>query len=65
MCKSQWLEDPSQINEDKHNNLRSDTSRNFWYKEQKYVKGKMNELEINSGNKKRHLQRGINESKKG
>jgi len=55
MFKLQWLEDPSQINADKHRNLRSNSSINFRNKEQKYVKGKTNKLEINSGNKNRDL----------
>jgi hypothetical protein len=55
MFKLQWLQDPSQINADKHNNLRSDTTINFRNKEQKYVEGRTNELEINSGNKNREF----------
>ena len=39
----------------KHNKLRSDTSKNFRNKKQKYVKGKTKELAINGGNKNRDL----------
>jgi hypothetical protein len=65
MFKLQLLQDPSQINSDKQNNLSRDTSRNFRNKEQKYLKGKTNELEINIGNKNTEMYRGGNEFKKG
>jgi hypothetical protein len=60
------LQNPSQINEDKLQNLRCETSRTFRNKKWKYLKGKINELESNNKNKNiRDLYRSINEFKKG
>jgi hypothetical protein len=60
------LQNPSQINGDKLQNLRRETSRTFRKKKMEYLKGKINELETN--NKKKNIRdfwRGINEFKKG
>jgi hypothetical protein len=57
----QWLQDPSEINEDNLNNVRLDTSRHFMNRKRKYLKGRINELAMNSKNKNiRDLYRGIN-----
>jgi hypothetical protein len=59
------LQNPSQINRDNLQNLRHETSRTFRNKK-KYLKDKLNELEVNNKNKNmRDLSRGINEFKKG
>jgi hypothetical protein len=51
---------------DNLNNVRRETSRHFRNKTREYLKGKINELEMNSKNKNfRDLYRGINEFKKG
>jgi hypothetical protein len=58
------LQNPSQINGDNLKNLRCETSRTF--RNEKYLKGKINELETNNKNKNiKDLYRGINEFKKG
>jgi hypothetical protein len=49
--KLQWLQNPSQINGDKLQNLRCETSRTFRNKKREYLKGKINELETNNKNK--------------
>jgi hypothetical protein len=60
------LQNPSQINRDNLQNLRCETSRTFRNKKREYLKGKINELEINNKNKNiRDFYRGINEFKKG
>jgi hypothetical protein len=60
------LHNPNQINEDKLQNLRWETSRTFRNKKREYLKGKINELETNNKNKNiTDLYRGINEFKKG
>jgi hypothetical protein len=65
-AKLQWLQNPSQINEDNLQNLRREISRIFRIKKREYMKGKINELETNNKNKNiRGLYRGINEFKKG
>jgi hypothetical protein len=65
-AKLQWLQNPSQINGDNLQNLRSETSRICRNKKREYLKGKINELETNNKNKNiRGLYRGINEFKKG
>jgi hypothetical protein len=62
----QWLQNPSQINEDNLQNVRCETSRTFRKKKRGYLKDKINELETNKKNKNiRDLFRGINEFKKG
>jgi hypothetical protein len=60
MCR-----DPSEINGDKLNNVRSETGRYFRNKKRKYLKEKINDLATNSTNKNfRDLYRRINECKK-
>jgi hypothetical protein len=62
----QWLQNPSQIYGDNLQNLRRETSRTFRNKRREYLKGKINELEINNKNKNiRDLYRDINEFKEG
>jgi hypothetical protein len=57
----QWLQDPSEINGDKLNNVRCEASRHFRKKKREYLKGKINELATNSKNKNtRDLYREIN-----
>jgi hypothetical protein len=65
-AKSQWLQNPNQMNGDNLQNLRCETSKIFRKKKREYLKGKINELEINNKNKNiRDLYRGINEVKEG
>jgi Zn-finger nucleic acid-binding protein len=65
-AKLQWLQDPSEANEDNLNDVRQEVSRYFRNKKREYLKDKINELESNSTNKNiRDLNRGINEFKKG
>jgi hypothetical protein len=47
-----WLQDPSEINGDNLNNVRCEASRYFRNKKRKYLKDKINELAVNSKNKK-------------
>jgi hypothetical protein len=62
----QWLQDPSEGNEDNLINVRREASRHFRNKKREYLKYKINELESNSKNKNiRDLYRGITEFKKG
>jgi hypothetical protein len=64
--KLPWLQDPSEANEGNLSDIRREASRHFRNKEREYLKDKINELELNSKNKKiRDLYRGINEFKKG
>jgi hypothetical protein len=61
----QWLQDPNEISGDNLNNVRLEASRHFRNKKRKYLKGKINELAMNSKNKNiRDLYRGINEFKR-
>jgi hypothetical protein len=61
-AKLQWLQDPSEINEDNLNNVRHDDSRFFRNKKREYLNDKINELALKSKNKNiRDLYRGINE----
>jgi hypothetical protein len=61
-----WLQDPSEINGDKLNNVRPESSRYFRNKNREYLKDKMNELATNSKHKNvRDLYRGINEFEEG
>jgi hypothetical protein len=63
--KLQWLQNPSQSNEDDLQSLRHETSRTFRNMEREYLKDKINDLETNNKNKNiRDLYRGINEFKK-
>jgi hypothetical protein len=65
-AKLQWLQDPSEANEDNLSDVRREDSRHFRNKERDYLKDKINELQSNSKNKNiRDLYRGINEFKKG
>jgi hypothetical protein len=62
----QWIQDPSQSNEDNMNNVRREASRHFSNKKKAYLKAKIEELETNSRiNNIRDLYRGINDFKKG
>jgi hypothetical protein len=57
----QWLQDPSELNEDNLNNVRCEASRHLRNKKREYLKDKINELATNSMNKNmRDLYRGIN-----
>jgi hypothetical protein len=63
-AKLQWLQDPSEANEDNLIDVRREASRHFRNKKREYLKDKINELESNSKNKNiRDLYRGINEFK--
>jgi hypothetical protein len=46
-AKLQWLQNPSQNDEDNLQNLRRETSRTFRNKKREYLKTKINELETN------------------
>jgi hypothetical protein len=62
----QWLQDPSEVNEDNLSDVRWEARRHFRNKKREYLKDKINELESNSKNKNiRDLYWGINEFKKG
>jgi hypothetical protein len=62
----QWLQDPREINGGTVNNVRHEVSRHFRIKKSKYLKGRINELAVNSRNKNiRVLYRGINYFKRG
>jgi hypothetical protein len=59
--KLQWLQDPSEANEDNLSDVRREDSRYFRSKKKEYLKDKFNELESNGKNKNiRDLYRGIN-----
>jgi hypothetical protein len=61
----QWLQNPSEINGDNLNNVRRETSRHFRNKQREYLRGKINELAMNSKNKNiKDLYRGRNECKR-
>jgi hypothetical protein len=65
-AKFQLLEDPSEINGDNLNNVRSEASRYFRKQKREYLKDKINELATNSKDKSiRDLYRGINELMRG
>jgi hypothetical protein len=60
------LQNPKEINGDHLQNLRHETSSIFRNKKREYLKGKINELEINNKTRNiRDLYIGINEFKKG
>ena len=62
----QWVQDPSQSNEDNLNSVRRETSRHFRNKKKADLKAKIEELETNSKIKNiRDLYRGISDFKKG
>jgi hypothetical protein len=63
--KLQWLQDPSEVNEDNWSNVRREASRHFRNKKREYLKDKINEIELNNKNKNiRDPYRGITEFKK-
>jgi hypothetical protein len=65
-AKLQWLQDPSEANEDNLSDVRWEASTHFRNKKREYLKDIIEELESNSKNKNiRDLYRGINEFKKG
>jgi hypothetical protein len=60
------LQDPSEVHEENLSNVRRETSIHFRNKKRKYLKDKINEIELNSKNKNiRDLYRAITEFKKG
>jgi hypothetical protein len=60
----QWLQNLSDINGDNLNNIRCEASRHFRNTKREYLKGKINELAMNSKNMNiRILYRGINYSR--
>jgi hypothetical protein len=62
----QWLQDPTEVNEDNLSDVKWEASRHFQNKKQEYMKDKINKLVSNSKNKNiKDLYRGINEFKKG
>jgi len=64
--KMQWVQDPSQSNVDKLNNVRHEVSRHFREKKKAYLRARIEELETNSKNENiRDLYRGISDFKKG
>jgi hypothetical protein len=64
-AKLQWLQDPSEANEDSLSDVRREARRHFRNKKREYLKDKINELESNSKNKNiRDPYRGINEFKR-
>jgi hypothetical protein len=50
-AKLQWLQDPSEVNEDSLSDVRWEASRHFRNKRREYLKDKINELGSNSKNK--------------
>jgi hypothetical protein len=50
-AKLQWLQDPSEANEDNLSVVRREASTHFRNKKREYLKDKINELESNSKNK--------------
>jgi hypothetical protein len=59
------LQNPSQISGDNLQTLSCETSTTLRKKKREYLKGKINEPEINNKKNIRDLYRGINEFKKG
>jgi hypothetical protein len=65
-AKLQWLQDPSEVNEDNLSSVRREASRHFRNKKREYLKDKINEINLNSKNKNiGDLYRAITEFKKG
>jgi hypothetical protein len=59
------LQDPSILNEGNLHNVKREASRHFRNKKREYLKGKINEIDLNSKNKNiREVYRGITEFKK-
>jgi hypothetical protein len=50
-AKLQWLQDPSEVNEDNLSDVSREASRYFMNKEREYLQDRINELESNSKNK--------------
>jgi glycine betaine/choline ABC-type transport system substrate-binding protein len=64
-AKLQWLQDPSEANEDNLSDIRREASRHFRNKKREHLKNKINALESYSKNKNfRDRYRGTNEFKK-
>jgi hypothetical protein len=64
-AKLEWLQDPSEVNEDNLSNVWWEASTLFRKKKMEYLEDKINEFESNSNNKKiRDVWRAINEFKK-
>jgi hypothetical protein len=64
-AKLQWLQDPSEVNEDNLSDVRREASRYFRKKKREYMKDEIKEHESKNKNKNiRDLYRGINEFKK-
>jgi Fe-S cluster assembly ATPase SufC len=62
----QWLQDPSEINGVKLNNVRREASKHFRNKNREFLKHKITELATSRKNKNiRDIHRGINEFKRG
>jgi hypothetical protein len=65
-AKLQWLQDPSEANENNLSDVRRKASRHFRNNKREYLKDKIKEIETNSKNKNiRNVYGGINEFKKG
>jgi hypothetical protein len=65
-AKLQWVQDPSEVNEDNVSNVRREASRHSRNKKREYLKDKINDIELNSKNRNiGDLYRGIIEFKKG
>jgi hypothetical protein len=64
-AKLQWLQDPSEVIENNLSNVRREASRHFRNKKNKYLKDKINDIELNIKNKNiKEFYRGITEFKK-
>jgi hypothetical protein len=65
-AKLEWLQNPSEENEDNLSDVKQEANRHFRNKKREYLKDKIKELESNSKNKNiRDLYGGINEFKNG
>jgi len=65
-AKMQWIQDPSQSNEDNLNNVRREVSRHFRDIKKAYMRAKIEKLETKSKNQNSfYLYRDINDFKKG
>jgi hypothetical protein len=58
-AKSQWLQDPSEINGDNLSPVRRGASKYFRKKKREYLKDKINELVTNCRNNIGYLYRGV------
>jgi hypothetical protein len=61
----QRLQDPSEINGDNLNNVRSEARMHFMNKKKEYLKDKTDDLATDSNKNIRDMYRGINEFKRG